>query len=44
MFDLLFISQNTQRVFRAKSVVCFFFFHPFFMILGSVEKHTPENG
>ena len=24
--------------------VCFFFFHPFFMILGSVEKHTPENG
>ena len=43
MFDPVFISQNTQRVFRAKSVV-FFFFHPFLMILGSVEKHTPENG
>ena len=41
MFDPVFISQITQRVFTAKSV---FFFHPFFMILGSVEKHTPENG
>lgn len=42
MFDPVFISQNTQRVFRAKSVV--FFFHLFLMILGSVEKHMPENG